>query len=164
MEAPRGRTSVSAVNVDEDLQNRLHDAMRTKDRPVLDAIRNALTEIKKAATAEGADGEITDGLCRDVIGAYVKKLQKALPVYDDAGDRGAEAASKLRFEIEYLSQWLPTKLDEEATRDLVAAAVESTGATEPKDAGRVMGTVMKAHKDEVDTALVKRLVDEALGA
>lgn len=136
--------------------------MRAKDRPVLDAIRNARTEIQRAATAEGASGEVTDELCRDVIAAYVKKLQKALPAYDDAGDRGADAAAKLRFEIEYLSEWLPQKLDEDTTRELVDAAVASTGATGPKDAGRVMGAIMKSHKDEVDTALVKRLVDAAL--
>lgn len=150
------------MNVDEDLSARLKDAMRAKDRPVLDAIRNARTEIQRAATAEGATGEVTDELCRDVIAAYVRKLQKALPAYESAGERGADAAAKLHFEIDYLSQWLPTKLDEAATRALVDAAVASTGATEPKDAGRVMGTIMKAHKDEVDTALVKRLVDAAL--
>ncbi|MBX7161449.1 MAG: GatB/YqeY domain-containing protein [Acidimicrobiia bacterium] len=150
------------MNIDQQLSARLKDAMRAKDRPVLDAIRNARTEIQKAATAEGASGEITDELCRDVIAAYVKKLQKALPAYDEAGDRGADAAAKLRFEIDYLSEWLPSKLDEDATRALVEAAVASSGATEPKDAGRVMGTIMKAHKDEVDTALVKRLVDAAL--
>lgn len=151
------------MNVDEELSARLKDAMRAKDRPVLDAIRNARTEIQKAATAEGASGEVTDELCREVISGYVKKLQKALPTYEQAGERGADAAAKLRFEIDYLSEWLPTTLDESMTRDLVAAAIYSTGASEPKDAGRVMGTIMKAHKDEVDSALVRRLVDDALG-
>lgn len=137
--------------------------MRAKDRPVLDAIRNARTEIQKAATAEGASGEVTDELCRAVISGYVKKLQKALPTYEQAGERGVDAAAKLRFEIDYLSEWLPSTLDESATRDLVAEAISATGASSPKDAGRVMGTIMKAHKDEVDSAVVRRLVDEALG-
>lgn len=150
------------MNVDQQLSARLQDAMRAKDRPVLDAIRNARTEIQKAATAEGASGEVTDTLCREVIAGYVKKLQKALPTYEQAGERGAATAEKLRFEIGYLSEWLPATLDEGATRSLVVDAIASTGASEPKDAGRVMGTIMKAHKDEVDSALVRALVDEAL--
>lgn len=153
---------LAAVNIDEQLAARLKDAMRAKDRPVLDAIRNARSEFQKAATAEGASGEVTDELCREVLASYVKRLQKALPAYEDAGERGAEGAAKLRFEIEYLSEWLPRKLDEAATRELVAAAVESTGATDAKDTGRVMGSIMKDHRDEVDAAVVKRLVSEAL--
>lgn len=151
------------MSIDTELSDRLKDAMRAKDRPVLDAIRNARTEITRAATDKGASGEIDDELCRRVIGSYVKKLQKALGQFEDAGPRGEAQAEKLRFEIGYLSQWVPRKLDEAGTRALVESAVSETGASGPKDAGRVMGHVMRDHRDEVDPALLKRLVQDALG-
>ena len=38
--------------------------------------------------------------------------------------RGEAMAEKLAWEVEYLSQWLPTKLGEEDTRQLVIAVIE----------------------------------------
>ena len=46
----------------------------------------------------------------------------------------------------------------------MSACIESTGASEPGDVGRVMGAVMKAHKGEVDGGLAKRLAAELLSA
>ena len=34
-------------------------------------------------------------------------MSKALEEYESYGERGADAAAKLRFEVEYLSRWLP---------------------------------------------------------
>jgi uncharacterized protein YqeY len=72
-------------------------------------------------------------------------------------------AEKLGFEVEYLSRWLPQKLDEEATRSLVRSAIESLGvAGDEKAAGRVTGQLMKEHGKDVDGGLVNRLVREEL--
>jgi uncharacterized protein YqeY len=90
-------------------------------------------------------------------------MTKAIAEYEGLGERGQEMAAKLRYETDYLSRWLPQKLSEEATRDLVTAAISELGVDDPKQAGRVMGHIMQAHKSDVDGSMVKRLVDEALG-
>lgn len=79
------------------------------------------------------------------------------------GDRGEEMAAKLAFETEYLARWLPETLDEAATKQLVDSAISDLGAEGPKEAGRVVGHIMKDHKGNVDGSLVNRLVREALG-
>lgn len=72
-------------------------------------------------------------------------------------------ATKLAYEVEYLSKWLPSKLGEGETRSLVAAAVAELGvAGEEKASGRVIGHVMKSHGKDLDGALVNRLVREEL--
>lgn len=72
-------------------------------------------------------------------------------------------AEKLGWEVEYLSRWLPKKLDEASTAALVRSAIAELGvAGDSKASGRVIGQIMKDHKDEVDGALVNRLVAEAL--
>ncbi|MFP5332533.1 MAG: GatB/YqeY domain-containing protein [Acidimicrobiia bacterium] len=91
-------------------------------------------------------------------------MQKSLAEYETLGDRGQDMAAKLRFEIEYLSRWLPSKLDEAATADLVERTIDELGvAGDPAAAGRVIGAIMKSHRDEVDGALVNRLVKDRLG-
>lgn len=153
----------AAVSIEADLQTRLKAAMREKDRAALDAIRNVRAEIQKAKTEPGyAGGDDDDTFVQSVIAAYCKKLEKAYDTYESAGDRGTENAAKLRAEIDYLSQWLPQKLDEAQTKEIVDAAIAEVGASAPGDAGKVMGAVMKAHKDEVDPKLVRSLVDAAL--
>ena len=74
-----------------------------------------------------------------------------------------EQAAKLTFEIDYLAPWLPVELDETATRELVRAAIAELGVDDVKQAGRVMGHIMKGGAD-LDGGLVNRLVREELGA
>jgi uncharacterized protein YqeY len=74
-------------------------------------------------------------------------------------------ADKLSFEVDYLSRWLPKKLDEAATQALIDTTLARLGlAGDPKAAGRVVGELMKEHKDQLDGLLVNRLVRESLGA
>jgi len=127
------------------------------------SIRLIETEISKAKTAPGFSGEVDDVLYQQVIASYVKKMDDARQEYEGLGERGAEMVDKLGFEIEYLSRWLLKKLDEARTRELVQRVIAELGVSDPKAVGRVMGQVMKQHKDEVDGALVKRLVGELLG-
>ncbi len=151
------------MSIQEDLAAELKDALKAKDQPRKNAIRSVETDVARAKSELGFDGEIDDDLYLTVIAGYVKKMTKAITEYEDLGERGQEMAAKLRYETDYLSRWLPQKLSEEATRDLVTAAISDLGVDDPRQAGRVMGHIMRAHKSDVDGSMVKRLVDEALG-
>jgi hypothetical protein len=151
------------MTIAEELDIELKDAMRSKDVARRDVIRQVKAEIGVAKTAPGFDGVEGDEFHRAVIASYVKKMQKSLTEYDDLGERGRTMADKLRYEVEYLSRWLPAKLDEDATRGLVDAMIAELGVSgDPGAAGHVIGAIMKSHKDEVDGALVNRLVRERL--
>ena len=82
---------------------------------------------------------------------------------EKVGERGASQAAELRrFEIELCERYLPKGMDEGALRALVAERLETLGITDAKQAGRVVGDVMKTHKGQVEAADVKRVVDELL--
>ena len=68
----------------------------------------------------------------------------------------------LKYEIEYLSPFLPTKLGEAETFKLVAEVQEREGINEAKMMGRLIGAVMKSHKDQVDPALVRKAAEQLL--
>jgi len=153
------------MTIAEDLTTELKDAMRAQDAARRDVIRQVRSELGVARTAPGFDGNDGDDFHRAVIASYVKKMQKSLVEYEGLGERGEAMAKKLRFEVEYLSRWLPTLLDEEATGRLVDESIADLGvAGDPSAAGRVIGSIMKAHKDEVDGRLVNRIVRERLTA
>lgn len=149
------------MTIEEQLVAAQTAAMKDGDRATLSVIRQVRSEVGLAKSAPGFSGEVDDELYLATISTYVKRMGKSKVEYEALGDRGSEQAEKLAFEIDYLPTYLPTKLDEAATRALVAQAIEETGATDPKMTGQVIGNVMKSGED-VDGALVARLVKEAL--
>ena len=153
------------MNIKEELAAELKDAMKSQDSARRDVIRQVETEVSQARSAPGFSGDVDDAFYQKVIASYVKKMDKTRAEYEGYGDRGADMASKLAFEVEYLSQWLPQKLDEAGTRDLVKEAIEELGVTgDEKAAGRVTGHLMKQRGSDLDGGLVNRIVLEELGS
>lgn len=151
------------MTIQEQLAAELKDAMRQKDAPRRDAIRQIQTEVATAKSQPDFEGEVDDVLYQRVIGSYVKKMEKSRAEYADLGERGQAMAEKLAFEVDYLSQWLPSKLGEDETRRLVQEAIDELGvAGDEKAAGRVTGHLMKTSGKDLDGQLVNRLVREEL--
>ena len=149
--------------IEEELKAELKDALKGKDTARSNVIRAITSEVQKRKAEPGFTGEVDDALYLDVMASFAKKMDKARREYEGYGERGAEQAAKLAFEVEYVSRWLPTKLDEAATRELVEQVVADLGvAGDPSATGRVMGTLMKSHKDDLDGALVNQVVREVL--
>ncbi|MGH3649446.1 MAG: GatB/YqeY domain-containing protein [Acidimicrobiia bacterium] len=153
------------MTIQQQLTAELRAAMKAKDASRRDVIRQIQTEVATAKSQPDFTGEVDDTLYRSVIASYVKKMDKSREEYASFGERGEEMADKLAFEVEYLSQWLPKKLDEDETRRLVVAGIEALDAAgDEKAAGRVTGHLMKTHGDELDGGLVSRLVREELAS
>jgi uncharacterized protein len=151
------------MTIQEQLTTELRDAMKAKDGPRRDVIRQVQTEVATARSQPDFTGEVDDAFYQKIIASYVKKMDKSREEYATLGERGEEMADKLAYEVEYLSRWLPSKLDEEATRRLVAEAIAELGVTgDEKAAGRVTGHLMKSHGADLDGGLVNRIVREEL--
>jgi len=149
------------VSIKDELQQELAEALRSKDRNRADVVRQITTEVAKTMKAPGFEGEEDDALYKKTIGSYAKKMTKALAEYERVGQGESEAASKLRFEVDYLGRWLPKALSEDEIAALVDEAVQAVGATDMKGMGQVMGHLKKAHPD-LDGATASRLVKARL--
>ena len=146
------------------LDDTLKTAIKDKDSRTANVIRMLKTRLTERTTAKGFSGQVDDALVTDVIGAYRKQLQKALAEYEKLGDRGAEQAGELRFEIGFCERFLPKGMDEGALRALVAERLKALGVSDAKQVGRVVGDVMKTHKGQVEAGDVKRVAEELLKA
>jgi uncharacterized protein YqeY len=150
------------VALAQQLDETLKGAIKDKDIRTANVVRMLKTRLAERTTAKGFSGQVDDALVLDVIGAYRKQLQKALGEYDKLGERGADQAAELRFEIEFCERFLPKGMDEAALRALVAERLKALGITDAKQAGRLVGDVMKTHKGQVEAAEVKRVAEELL--
>ena len=148
----------------QQLDDTLKRAIKDKDTRTANVVRMLKTRLAERTTARGFSGPVDDALVVDVIGAYRKQLQKALAEYEKLGDRGAEQAAELRFEIAFCERFLPKGMDETALRALVAERLKTLNITDPRQAGRLVGDVMKTHKGQVEATDVKRVAEELLKA
>jgi uncharacterized protein YqeY len=143
----------------DDLSTALKDAMKSKDKPKLDAIRQVQTEVAKKKAEKGE--EATDALVLGVISSYVKKMVKAVEEYNSLGERGIEMAAKIQFEIDYLSEWLPEQLSEEEVSKIIDDVLAELGEVDMSQMGKIIGAVM-AKADGLDGSTVSRLVREKI--
>ena len=143
----------------DDLSAALKEAMKAKDKPKLDAIRQVQTEIAKKKSEKGE--EATDELVLAVISSYVKKMTKAVEEYQTLGERGTEMAEKIQFEIDFLSEWLPEQLSEEEVEKIVDAVLIEMGDIDISQMGKVIGAVM-SKGDGIDGSLVSKIVKSKL--
>ena len=150
------------MSLEQTLTDTLTQAIRAKDSRVADVVRMLKSRITERRTAKGFTGEVDDALVLDVIGAYRKSLQKALPAYEKARERGQAQAAQLRFEIEFCERFLPRGLDDAALRALVRERLSALAITDAKQVGRLLGDIMKTHKGQVEAADVKRIAEELL--
>ena len=143
----------------DDLSTALKEAMKAKDKPKLDAIRQIQTEIAKKKSEKGE--EVNDELVLGVISSYVKKMAKAVDEYKSLGEKGEEMAKKIQFEIDFLTTYLPEQLSEEEVEKIVDDVLAELGDVDMSQMGRVIGAVM-AKADGLDGSVVSKLVREKI--
>jgi uncharacterized protein YqeY len=148
--------------LEQTLNDTLTQAIKAKDSKTADVVRMLKTKIQERRTAKGASGQVDDALVLDVIGAYRKQMQKAVAEFEKVGERGAAQAATLRFEIEFCERYLPKTMDEAGVRALVAERIAALGIADAKQAGRLVGDIMKTHKGQVEAGDVKRIAEELL--
>jgi len=91
-----------------------------------------------------------------------KKRMEAADAYADAGRY--EQAEDERFEAELITAYLPAQLTDEELNALVAEAIASTGATEQKQMGQVMGALKDKVAGRADGKRVSTAVREQLAS
>jgi len=143
----------------DELSTSLKEAMKAKDKPKLDAIRQVQTEVAKKKAEKGE--EATDELVLGVISSYVKKMTKAVEEYQSLGDRGVEMAEKIQFEIDFLSEWLPEQLSDQEVEKIIDEVLGELGEVDLSQMGKIIGAVM-SKSERIDGSVVSRLVKEKL--
>jgi uncharacterized protein YqeY len=146
------------VSLTDQLQAEMKTAMRSGDTLRRDTLRMAMAAAQNAAKDKRAP--LTDEETIEVLGREVKKRRESIDAYESAGRD--DLAAKERAEIDILAPYLPEQLGEEEIRALAREVVAASGATSPKDMGRVMSGLMPTLKGRADGKTVSRIVNEEL--
>jgi uncharacterized protein len=142
----------------DDVQTAMYAAMKERRADEVAALRLVLSALKSAAIE--ARHDLSDEEAVAVLQREARKRREAEQAYREAGR--TERADQEAFELEVIGRYLPAALDPAKLAGLVDEAVAATGASGPKDVGRVMGQVMPKVKGRADGNEVRRLVLERL--
>jgi len=142
----------------DDVQQAMYGAMKAREADEAAALRLMLSALRSAAIEARRD--LTDEEAVAVLQREAKKRREAEQVYRDAGRN--ERAEREAFELAVIGRFLPAGLGPAELARLVDEAVAATGATGPRELGKVMGRLMPAVKGRADGNEVRRLVLERL--
>ena len=144
----------------DDVSTAIADAMRRQDRATLSALRMLKAAFMNRSVEKGRD--LDDGEARQVVSSLVKQRKDSVEQFTKGGRQ--DLADKEAAEIVVLESYLPPAIDPAVVERLVVEAIAETGATSPKDMGRVMKAAMaKLAGQNVDGKVVNELVRSRLG-
>jgi uncharacterized protein YqeY len=129
-----------------------------------DAVRLSTLRMLKAAlmNREIERGHTLDeGESLQVVASLVKQRKDSIEQFTQGGR--PELADKEQAEIHILETYLPAAAEPAAVEQAVVDAIQETGATSPKDMGRVMKAVMtRLAGQTIDGKAVNELVRRKL--
>ncbi len=172
--------------LDEQLQNDMKAAMRSKDTLRLNTIRllRSTLQAERGAKRQRAldafvtqrgvslDGipanelppaePLTEAEMQQVLAREAKKRQDSVEIYTKGGRQ--DLADQEQAELAVLQSYLPARLGVDEVRPMVQAIITEVGATSKADMKKVMPVVMSRLRDKADGRMLNQLVGELLSS
>lgn len=150
--------TAQTMSLEQRIESAMHDAMRARDDRRTQTLRMAMAAAHNLKIARGRP--LTDDDVVDVLSKQVKQRRESIEAYRSAGREDRAAAEEAEAAI--LAEFLPAQLSEAEITELARDAIAETGASEPKDMGRVMGRLSPQTKGRADGRLVSEVVRRLL--
>jgi len=133
-------------------------ALRAGDKLRLVTLRMLAAAIKQQEVDTRATVEDADTL--RIVEKLVKQRREAAAQFTDAGR--AELADKELAEADILKAYLPEPLDDATLDALIDEVIAATGASSPRDMGKVMNAIRGQAQGRADMGAVSQRVKARL--
>ncbi len=143
----------------DDINRDMVAAMKSGDKDRLSTLRMLLSAIKYKEV--DAKHQLGDEEVVSVLSTLIKQRQDSIEQFSKGGRE--DLVQKESKEVEVLKGYLPPQLSADEVRDIIKKAAQETGASGPKDMGKLMKAVMPLVKGKADGKLVNDIVKEVLG-
>jgi uncharacterized protein len=145
----------------DQINSDITSAMKAKNASRLSALRMLKAAITNKSVEKGH--ELEDAEVLQVVSSLVKQRRDSIEQFSHAGR--TDLVDKETAEIDVLERYLPPAASADEIDAAVAAAIAETGASSPKDVGKVMKAVMpRLAGKNADGRVVNEAVRRKLGA
>jgi uncharacterized protein len=147
------------MTLEERLTHDIADAMKARETTRVSALRMAKAALMNAGVAKGRALEENES--QQVLATLIKQRRDSIEQFRAAGR--TDLVDRESAEIDVLQRYAPPAVSAADLDQAVAAAISETGASSPKDMGRVMKAVMSGLAGRtVDGKAVNELVRKKL--
>ncbi len=146
----------------DEIKKALTDSMKAGDKQRTAALRLVQSSLKNRdielrGTANPPEDDV---LVTEVLQKMIKQRRESIEMYrKGAREELAEAEAA---EIAVIEDFLPKQMSEEEMAAAIGRVVEETGASSPRDMGRVMAVLKERHAGELDMSKASALVKARL--
>jgi len=149
------------MSLTERVASDLINAMKSKDKVSLEAIRAAKTAFLLARSEKGSESILTDEEELKIIQKLVKQRRESAEIYKS--QNRTDLWEKEVAEADILEKYLPAKISDEELTAVVKSVIKKVGATSMSDLGKVMGPAMKELAGKADGKEISAKVKMLLG-
>ena len=142
----------------ERIQGDLRAAMLERDEPRKAALRMLTAAIRNAEI--DARGDLEEGDLLAVVQKQVKQRRESIEEFRKGGRD--DLVAKEEQELEAFAGYLPEEAGEDEIREAAAAVIAETGASGPRDIGKVMPVLVKQFQGRADGKVISAIVRELL--
>ena len=140
------------------IEDKLNEALKAKDKNTYPTLRLIVSAIKDAEIAGRSKGqkEIKDSDIIVILKKMIKQRNESCEVYKKAGR--TELLESETKEINVINTFLPKQLSEDETKKICEEVIKSVGASSMKDMGKVMGMLKSKYADTLDFSKVSGII------
>ncbi len=150
------------MSLKKQIESDIKQAMLAKDKDKLRALRAIKSLILLAETDKGAATELSGDQEMQILIKSAKQRRDSLEVYEQQNREDLAAVEKVELEI--IEAYLPKQLSEDELKIELTKSIEATGASSPKEMGKVMGVATKALAGKADGKAISSMVKQLLTA
>ena len=144
----------------EQINNDIKEAMKARDKVRLETLRNIKKVFLEAKTAPGANDTLTDADALKILQKLAKKGKESANTFMQS-NRTDLAEHELE-QVSVIESYLPQPLTEQEIESIVTAIIAETGAQGMKDMGRVMGLASKQMAGKAEGGAISSIVKKLL--
>jgi uncharacterized protein YqeY len=148
------------MSLQKEVMDKMKEAMKSKDKVALQALRAVKSAFLLAKTETGVQEELTEEQEIKIIQKQVKQRRDSAAIFIKQNRQ--DLADPELAELAVLEQFLPEALSDEKIEEVVIATINKIGASGMKDMGKVMGILSKELAGSADGKTISTLVKKNL--
>jgi len=148
------------MTLSERITEDMKQALRAGEKLKLETLRGIRAQFLEL-TKRGPAQPVTNDDEMSVLLSAIKKRREAIDLYQQAERK--ELVEKETMELEIIQTYLPSQMSREEADREIQNIVKQTGASTPKDFGKVMAAAMRELKGKIDGKTIQEMVKQKLG-
>jgi len=150
------------MTLKQNIESEIKSAMIARDKTRLSALRAIKSLILLEETKSGAKAEITDEDEMKILTKAAKQRKDSAEIYEQ--QNRADLLEVELAELAIIQEFLPKAMTEEEVTSAIKAIIAQTGASSPKDMGKVMGVASKELAGKADGKMIADKVKALLNS